>query len=105
MEGSYLYDYGPQSFDQGKSLYLQITTAKGLTYIRCTTSLIITMGLKNLSTELEQKHEMHASVEFSSRIVCEMFKKMTIPHEEITKNTSQLDEQAVNVEKIAYMDK
>lgn len=67
----YLYDYGPQSFDQGKSLYLQITTAKGLTYIQCTTSLIITTGLKTLSAELQQEHEMHASVELSSRIVCE----------------------------------
>ena len=71
LEGSYLYDYGPQSFDQGKSLYLQITTAKGLTYIQCTTSLIITTGLKTLSAELEQEHEMHASVdEPSSQIVC-----------------------------------
>ena len=33
------------------------------------------------------------------------FKKMTIPHEEITKNTGPLDELAVNMEKITYMDK
>ena len=25
-----------------------------------------------MSAELEQEHEMHASIEFSSRIVCEM---------------------------------
>jgi len=43
-----------------------------LTYIQCTTSLIFTSGLKTLSAELVQEHEMHAAFEPSSRIVGEM---------------------------------
>ena len=46
---------------------------------------------------------MH-QLNFPHELFVKWFKKMTIPHEEITKNTGQL-EQAVNVEKIAYMDK
>ena len=48
---------------------------------------------------------MHQLMNLPHELFVKRFKKTTIPHEEITKNTGQLDEQAVNVEKIAYMDK
>ena len=102
-----------------------------MTYIQCTTSLIFTSGLKTLSAELVQEHEMHAAFEPSSRIVGEMvqeddytswicskmikygfqswladtvFCNAQPKSEEITKNTGQLDEQEENMENITYMD-